>query len=192
MVTINTDLPESQRCCFIGQNMRQAGRTAAQVTSMLLEDKKQIAIFTASNSSRFGQERVQGFEDYAQEKGSMCIAGVVETNEQPDIMYSEAKRFLKENPDIGAFYITCGCVSDAARAVAEEERDIRIICYDSFPENKSLMRQGMIDCIIDQELESQGEEAIQLLFQELIKGKQIRVTKQYMPIEIHIQENIDY
>lgn len=192
VITINSDLPNSDRTCFIGQNMIQAGRTAAQLTRMLLGGSGKIAALTSSDLSYFNRGRMKGFEQYLAQHPGLTLVETADTQERPDIMREQTKRLLSKYPDLEALYITCGCVEEAVRVVSDMRPSVRMVCFDSFPENAALMRQGKIDCLIDQELNRQGERAVQLLFGQLVKGQIIEQGEEYMPIRIHIKENLDY
>lgn len=194
VIAINTDAPNSRRNVFIGQNMVQAGKTAAQLLDMILSGNGQIAALTASKLSRFDKGRIAGFLEYIERRPALQCIEIAETYEEPSRMYAQTQHILRQYPGLSALYITCGCVSDAVRAVTDEKReqDMHIVCFDSFPETKTLVQAGLIDCVIDQELPTQGRQAIQLLFYHIFGQAQIVNGEQYTPICIHIQENMLY
>lgn len=194
VVTINTDLPGSARRCFIGQNMIQAGRTAAQLMTFLLGGRGKVAALTASSFSRFDRDRLQGFLDYLDSCPGLSLIRTAETQERSERMYRETRQILSALPDVDALYITCGCVSSAVAALRDAGLDhpVRVICFDSFPETSALVREGRIDCVIDQELASQGETAVRLLFEALFEKKDLPSGALYTPIQIHIAENMEY
>lgn len=192
VITINSDLQNSKRQCFVGQNMMQAGRTAAQISAMILGGKGNIAALTSSDLSYFSRGRLQGFLQYLSEHSDLQLVETADTQECPERMYRETKRILESRGDLHALYITCGCASDAVRAATDLDADVRIVCFDSFPENAAWMQQNKIDCIIDQELTQQGKQAVNLLFEHLVKGQDLPDGEVYMPIRIHIRENMLY
>lgn len=194
VVTINTDLPDSARRCFVGQNMLQAGRAAAQLISFLLCGRGEVAALTASSFSRFDRDRIQGFRDYLEGCLDLRLIRTAETQERGERMYRETRRILANAPAVDALYITCGCVASAVTALRDASLDhpVRIVCFDSFPETAALVKEGWIDCVIDQELASQGETAIRLLFEALFEKKELPSGALYTPIQIHIAENMEY
>ncbi|MCF7929566.1 MAG: LacI family transcriptional regulator, partial [Spirochaetales bacterium] len=68
-------------------------------------------------------------------------------------------------------------------------KDIKIVGYDSVPENIQCLKTGMIDFIISQRPEYQGAEALHNLFRSLML--QIDVPKKIdVPIDIITRENL--
>lgn len=192
VITINSDCPDSRRNFFIGQNMYQAGRTAAQLVEMTSGNSGTAAVLMGSIFASFDNDRFHGFKSYLESKNSLKIVDVVNTDEQPRKTYEQTMLLLQRHPDLTYLFITCGCVNEAVRAVSDLQARVHIVCFDSFPENTYLIKSGLIDFIIDQDLPRQGELAVHYLFEQLCLKNTLPSGNIYMPIRIHTSENIDY
>ncbi|MFR4415665.1 MAG: substrate-binding domain-containing protein, partial [Butyricicoccus sp.] len=86
------------------------------------------------------------------------IVSRVESFEDPQITYEKTVQLLAEQPDLRGIYITCGGVAQVGRALIESGRskDIRVLCYEDYPEIVELMRQGVIDWTLGGEKDEQG------------------------------------
>ena len=86
------------------------------------------------------------------------IVSRVESFENPQITYEKTVQLLAEQPNLRGIYITCGGVAQVGRALIETGRanDVRVLCYEDYPEIVELMRQGVVDWTLGGEKDEQG------------------------------------
>lgn len=103
--------------------------------------------------------REQGFADFLKvEYPQIEIVSRVESFENPQITYEKTVQLLAEQPNLRGIYITCGGVAQVGRALIETGRanDVRVLCYEDYPEIVELMRQGVVDWTLGGEKDEQG------------------------------------
>ena len=127
VVTINTDVPESKRICFIGQDSIRAGRVAGELMGEILGGHGQVAMVTSSSQLMCSVERQAGFETVIQERyPEIKIAETIETFEEALVAFQKTVNLINTVKDLDGIFITCGNVSEVGRAVRmlnQEKKD---------------------------------------------------------------------
>ena len=143
-----------------------------------LNGNGKIAIISSAieteNNNYYVQMREQGFTDFLKvEYPQIVIVSRVESFEDPQITYEKTVQLLAEQPDLRGIYITCGGVAQVGRALIESGRskDIRVLCYEDYPEVVELMRQGVIDWTLGGEKDEQGALPVKLIMDQLVFGR---------------------
>lgn len=194
VVTVNTDLPESKRLCFIGQDAVQAGRTAGELMSEILGCKGQVAIITGSDQMQCTADRQKGFEKVIAERyPDIKIVEIIATFENPLVAFQKTLALIETVPSLDGVYVTCGNVSEVGRAVriANREKDLKIICFDLYPNVVELVRSGVINFTIGQNLFFQGYQSLKVIFNRLFHNQMPEADFIRTPIDIRLRENLD-
>ncbi len=192
VITVNSDINESARLCFVGQDMEQSGKTAARLIGLLLDGNGEVGIISSRAMHAVIQRR-HAFESYLPEcSPEVRIAEAVDIQEQPEYAYQQTAALLERNPSLHALFITCGCVPDVCRAVRDKglAGKLKIICYERYPAITELVESGEISCTISGELEEQGRLAMRLLFEYMIYDHIPEQDQVYTKNEILFRENI--
>jgi LacI family transcriptional regulator len=193
VVTINTDVPDSKRMCFIGQDAFSAGRVAGQLMGEILGNRGKVAIITSSAELLGTLERQQGFEAVISDQFSRIqIVEIIETHEQALPTFQKTLAMLNSRDDIDGIYITCGNVSEVCRAVRllNKEQAIKIISFDTYPEIVELVKSGIINFTIGQNLHAQGYRSLKVLFDRVFNNKEPDSAFVLTKIDIFLRENI--
>ena len=194
LVTANSDIDGTQRLCYVGQDGRRASRVAGRAMGNLLGGSGRIAIISSAiaseNNSYFVKVREEGFRNFLRETfPAVEIVASVESFEDPEITYRETYSLLKKYPDLNGLYITCGGVGQVGRAIRDCGReDIKTLSFEKYPEILDLLRDDIIDCTIDSELERQGEVPVQIIMDQLVLKKTPPEQNIYTDIRILIKE----
>jgi LacI family transcriptional regulator len=194
VITINSDIPESARSCFIGQNPIQAGKTAARLMAKFLSSRGSIVVFTGSRELSTDFDRLKGFFGLLQEEyPDMKVVETLQTWEDPLLTYQKTAELLNEHKKIDGFFISSGGVREVGRAVRALgfAGKIAIICFDLYEDIQTLIREKVIDCTIGQNLTRQGGYPVQLFFQYLYYNQPLPQGEIYTSTDIYILENID-
>lgn len=192
VVTVNSDLAESPRLCFVGQDMEQSGRIAARLMGLLTGEAGEIGI-VSSRSLSVVVRRKNAFEQYLADCWpALQIVGEADIRETPEDAYQKTAALLERYPSLSGLFITCGCVADVCQAVRDAGRigEISILCYEQYPAIVELVRAGEIACTIGGDLKGQGRLAMRLLFEHIIYDSTPEQPEVYTKNVILLRENI--
>lgn len=194
VVTMNTDLNDCKRLCFLGQDMVAAGRVAGELMGQILNGRGKVAILTGSDSLLSSKEREKAFEDIISEcYPEIDIIDVIETYEAKNRAFQSTLELLRRENDLRGIYVTSGSVGEIGKAIKLEGRhkDIKVITFDVYPEIVNLIKEGVINFTIGQELQLQGYKALKTLFEFLFYNREPQNDHIKTAIQIRLKENID-
>ncbi|VBB05750.1 Hypothetical protein LUCI_0961 [Lucifera butyrica] len=194
VVTINSDIPESQRLCFVGQDMMMAGRVAGKLMGEILNGEGKVAVITGSHNLLCSSERKNAFETVITDSyPGIEIIETIETYEQRIVAFQKTLSLLETVNDLNGIYITCGSVNEVGKAVRlmNKTKEIKIISFDLYPEIVELVKEGVINFTIGQDLFGQGYKSTKVLFEYLFFNKSPEAEHIKTAIDIRLKENID-
>ncbi len=192
VVTMNSDLPDSQRLCFVGQNDKKNGRVAGSLLSKILQSNDEILIAIGNKEFSGHRQRMEGFEECILEKGFQeNKLHAIETYNDYTQTYVRVKEMLEKNPRIKGIYMANHSVTGCADAVKDTGREgqIHIVCHDLTDSTIRLLKTGKIDFAIGQNIYQQSYQALMIL-REYVQRKTLPELDQDPPIEIKCAENI--
>jgi LacI family transcriptional regulator len=171
VVSVNTDIPDSGRICYVGTDYIKAGRTAAGMLSLISKNEQKILIISGSFHIRGHNERIKGFRMGLEEHNvPYSIVNTVEAFDDNDDSYKLTRNTLLEHPEITSIFVVAGGVPGAYRAVKElDRRSIYILAFDELPEIRHAVKEGGIGFTICQEPEMQGYVGVMRLFSWLME-----------------------
>lgn len=159
VITYNSDLPQSKRLCFVGQDYTKSGRIAAELISKCIAPSAKI-LATVGNLEFDGHRaRLHGFCQRMEEIGfAKDQIQVIETFNNYQITYRKVLDVLQSGEDISAIYMANRSVAGCTKAVetAGKTGELRIICHDISEHTKTLLKKGEIDFSISQDIFQQG------------------------------------
>ena len=173
-VTFNSDLPDSRRLCFVGQDIRRTGRVAAELMTKCVRPSDRI-LATVGNLKFDGHcQRLTGFQERLKELGySGERVTMAETFNDYETTVSVVSEAISSYPDLRGVYMANLSVSGCAEAVrvAGKKSQISIVCHDINDGIRRLLREGLVDFTIPQDFIQQGYEPLLILTNYLRKGK---------------------
>ena len=194
LVTVQSDLSDAPRICYVGQDMKQSGHVAARMMTLLVPDGRRVGIISARNSQST-KERADAFSEYLDRLSTNLSAETpLEIEQNDDSAYQAVGQMLKEGPTPDALYITCGHVPAICKAVGEAYEKGKlsarpvILCHEKYPAILELMRKGTVEAVINGELVSQGRLAMRLLFEYLIYDRKPDTEILHMGNEVLLKE----
>jgi len=194
VVTFDSDLPGSDRLCFVGEDLRGTGQVAASLMAEIVGGSGKIAIIGSSMNTNSTSERIAGFVDYMQEEHpDIHILDVIETLDQPSLTYVKICDLIKEHPDLKGIWNSVSCNEDMIQAVLDTGRsqDIKIISLTFSPTIISFIKQNLIKFTLGLTPRKLGKIVIQTLY-DYIFLRQIPASKHIQtPIYIASKANID-
>jgi len=164
---------ESTRAFFIGADNYQQGRACGEKMAQLIGGKGKLAIITGFFAVEAHELRRNGFKDVLSEKyPDITIAGEVENIDLADIAYTQATDFMSSFPDLAGIYITASGQFGAANAVKDYGKKglVKVVCHDFLPETMGLVKEGVIQGVIDQSTKLQGRDTVIRLYNYIAGG----------------------
>ena len=192
LVVVNTDVPESGRMCFVGQNTNQSARTAAKMFSLFLPNGGKLGIIS-NNQMSVLRKRESIMREYLPTVApNIRIAETMLVEEITDQVCEGTRDYLQKNPDLDALFVTMGYVADVCHEIrkAGKAGKIVVICYERYQDVAELIKRGEISCSISGRPSEQGRIGMRVLFEHLIYGREQKPDIIYTTNEIFIKENV--
>lgn len=192
-VTFNSDLPESGRLCFVGQDIRRAGRVAAELMRKCVS-RDAVVLATVGNLKFDGhRQRLGGFLERMAELGFPRDQILTrETFNDYGTTVSVVSEAIAAQPGLQGIYMANLNVSGCAEAIraAGRKGEIRVVCHDINESIRRLLLDGGVDFAIPQDMVQQGALPLLLLRDLLKKGVRPDPARAQGRIDILCAENI--
>ena len=192
-ITFNSDLSESGRLCFVGQDIHKSGRVAGELMSKCVS-KDDVVLATLGNLKFDGhRQRLNGFWERMMELGfpreNLVVA---ETFNDYHTTFSTVKDTIEGNPNLRGIYLANLSVSACAEAVrlSGKKGIIHIICHDYNESVRRMLIDGSVDFTIPQDMVEQGRLPLILLRDYLVKGQVPNHNRANGKISVLCAENL--
>jgi len=194
VVTFNSDIPNSRRLCFVGQDYVKSGRIAGELMGKLLPQKANILALVGNLEFDGHRARLEGFCQRMEELGfDKSQISVEETYNDYRVTYrkvSEALQKTSKRPN--AVYMAnrsvTGC-TDAIRAAGLTGK-VRVITHDVTDRTKGMLQSGIVDMTISQDIYRQGYQPLMILRDLIQRDKQPDPDLNHRAISVICAENI--
>lgn len=156
VVTLVTDLPQSERIAYVGMNNRTAGQTAAYLLSRWLDPAPQpVAVVLSSDLFRGEEEREMGFRMWLRGRAPhLQVLDISGGGGVYEPTFQRVSRQLQENPTLKAVYSVGGGNRAIVDAFAAQGRELAVfIGHDLDEENRQLLVEEKIAAVIDHQLD---------------------------------------
>ncbi|UOE46617.1 substrate-binding domain-containing protein [Mucilaginibacter sp. SMC90] len=194
-VFINSDLPRQESLSYIGPDLFQSGRLAAQIISMMAREADDIFIVNISTELELDHHllrKEQGFRRYFEEHSianTILTLNINHTDIQS--VKKQLSKALVSAPRARVLFVTNSRVNVVARVLADHPQKLILIGYDFIEENIRCLENESISFIISQRPKEQGYLGIMALYKHLFGLGDAERTN-YMPIDIITKENFHY
>jgi LacI family transcriptional regulator len=158
---------------FIGQDLYQSGRIAADLIYKMVPEKSTAVILHIDEEAHM-KLKENGVKAYFKEKFKKACDDI-----------------LKKHSNISAIFITNSKTYLFINAVGYLSKDITVVGYDLLDENIEYLRGGNIDFLIHQKPKRQAYLGVGYLAEHFLFGKPIP-EKNLLPIDIITSENVKY
>jgi LacI family transcriptional regulator len=194
-VYINSDLPGQESLSYIGPNLFQSGRLAAQIIGMMARENDDIFIVNISSELELDHHllrKEQGFRRYFEENNiANTVLTLNITHTDIDSVQKQINNALASAPRARVLFVTNSRVNIVARVLANHPEKLILVGYDFIEENIRCLQNGLISFIISQRPKEQGYQGIMALYKYLFGLGDAGHTN-YMPIDIITRENSQY
>ena len=171
VITFNTDLPGTDRLCYVGLDNIRAGRTFAGLMASSLRGGGLVLPISGYRGHSAHDERLSAFQDTVGVTFPHLRLLPVAWCHDSDRMSEEiTMETLRKYPNLSGVYVSGNGQSGVCRALRRTARTGRVvvICYDLTEQTALELQRGGIDFLIDQGAREQGYRPARLLYDYLI------------------------
>lgn len=193
-IFIDSTLQETHPIGFVAQSSYDSGFLAAKLTDWGVKEKSLILLIHVArelDNANHLQQREQGFMRYFEENQNNHRVVKMEVSGSREEIVVHLGELGIDPCEVNAIFVTNSKVHLAAACFKELCATPKIIGYDLIPKNIALLKEGKIDFLICQKPEIQGFQAIQLLFDFLVKKEKIK-KENFTSIDLITKENLDF
>jgi len=154
VITLVTDVPQSQRIAYVGIDNVMAGRTAAYLSHLALRSQSLVGVVLSSERFQGEEERELGFRMWIKERApaitSLTISGGFGIY---DHTLALIKDTLKAQPNLNAIYSVGGGNRAIVEAFQQLNRPLDLfIGHDLDRENRQLLAEEKINMVLSHDL----------------------------------------
>lgn len=191
-ITVNSDLEDSSRICYVGSDYKKGGETLAGVMRLITGNRAQLGIITGVSSVLGHVQRQEGFEQHlAATAPGITIAARQSGNDDAEHAYHVTQAMLADHPSIDTLFVVAAGVEGVCRAVYALSRDssISVFAFDTVPSTVEMMKKGLIKAVVSQQPFLQGYSSVKAAFDIILTGQPSK-EKIIMENQIKIIENL--
>lgn len=194
VITFNSDLPNSKRISFVGQDYVKSGRIAAELVAKFVP--RDGFVLAACGNQEFDghRKRLSGFLERMRELGFPdSQIRIIETYNDYHVTYRKVSETLAEAPDLAAIYMANNSVAGCAKALetAGKKGKVRLVVHDLSESTRQLLESGHIDFTISQDFYRQGYLPLKCLRELLHLGRQPEIYQTNTRISVICSQNMD-
>lgn len=171
VVTFNTDIADANRLAYIGPDNIASGQAAAALMGMVMQGHGTCLPILGQRSGHYGDsQRLTGFlEEMQKNYPNIRIMQPEYTFLDEELAKRITLRAIQSDADLRGIYIASSGrtgVYQALRQTGLADR-IHVIVHDVTPDNIEMVREGIVDFIIGQDEQTQGNLPLRLLYDYL-------------------------
>jgi len=194
VVTFNTDIIDSGRLCFVGQDHELAGKVAADLMGKVCHSSGDILINFGRTTNLAHVQRSTSFKMLLGSRyKNLNIAKTIVTYDDENTAYKLIYDYLLKNPNVIGIYSVTATVG-AAQAIIDAglEDKVHHICHDMVPELIDILKtHGVADFMIGQSPQKQVLYAVKILADYLLFGKKPEKENINIAIDIRTKDTVD-
>lgn len=193
LVFINSDLADQNNLAYIGPDLYQSGRLAAQLISLSLQKQDNVLIVNISSDLKNDHHLVRkehGFKKFFEDAGSAAKVSTLNINDTKLVAVEKVLLDrLNAEPTTKSIFVTNSRVNIVAEILKKHNRnDILLVGYDFLKKNIDYLVTEQITFLICQRPKEQGYLGIMALYKHLFNVSEVEKSV-YMPIDIITKEN---
>ena len=165
VITLTSDLSETNRHAYVGNDQVAAGSTAAKLLTSLMRNKRGEILMIISQPFRCQQERELGFKKILRyEFPKIKITETIQTTDTSEESYKHVKKYIKDNgPPQGIYNITGGNlgVADALKELGAH--DVHFVGHELNSNTKMLLKSDRMDYVIGHDVKYELKKSFKLI-----------------------------
>ncbi len=192
VLTLISDLSQSQRTAYVGLDNRAAGRTAGLLIGRFVGARPgKIALIAGSRAYRAHEEREMGFLASVEEFPHLTVVGLREGHDNAAQNYRQTRALLAQHPDIVALYNIGGGADGIGRALRETNRaqTVTFIGHGLTPDTRAMLIEGTMDAAITQDHQAMVLDCVRV-FTNVRDGRVPLAGIEPTRISLFVRENL--
>lgn len=194
VVTVNTDIADCARLAYVGPDNIACGRTAAALMSMTIGGKGQVLPILGQRSGHFADtQRLSGFiSEISESFPNVDILPPEHCFLDQDLAERITLRALQNADQLSGIYLSSVGRGGVYRAIRKAgcQGKVHVVVHDLTRDNLQMVREGVVDFAIGQDLRTQGSLPLRLLYQYLTKHQSPERRQYVTEIEIKFRCNL--
>ena len=188
VVTFNSDIDNTKRACFVGQDAVQSGKVAAGLMAEILPQNGKIQVISGYPSNRSHKNRTRSFiKELKSSRQDIEILDVQYAYDDAKIAETITREMLKAHDDLAGIYLSASGADSVCHVLEELKKagKVKVISNDLTSRNERCLRKGAIQFLLGQNAYVQGYEPVMILFNKLFDG--VDPEQEYIYTEIVIK-----
>lgn len=195
VVVVNSEIEGVEPLCYIGNDYRTSGRTAAGLMHLFSRGERlNLAVLEGTRFMMSHQQRIEGFMKELDALGTdYTLTGGFEITADSSFAYRRSMELFENYPEINAIFTVAGSVPSVCQAIRDSNltHKVRHISFDLTPTTRPCLLDGTLTAAIGQEAHRQGYLPFKILF-DFIVSKMAPETKHIVTHnEIFIRQNCE-
>ena len=193
ILLLNTDVPQSQRLCYVGSDYIQAGRICAELVGGYLQGKGSVATIIFDDRGTMTSQKLTGFREEIGHYSGIEMLGPYKFPRTGERVYENTCSLIQERqPD--AIFMTYGELESVAQAVEDcgMAEKIRLVGFDCSRGILSYLGKRVISAVVYQDPAVQGMVSIKILHEFLTRNIRPRSSLVHARLEIVTHQNRAY
>ncbi len=194
VVTLNTDISDANRIAYVGPDNLASGRSAAAMLGLVMGGTGHVLPITGQRSGHYADsQRLTGFT--AELSDSFPEIQIL----HPECCFLDSQlserialRAMEADPELTGIYLTSvgrSGVCEALRKTGNAGK-IHVVIHDITRASIDMIRNGTVDFIIGQDVQTQGSRPIHLLYDYLTNHRMPDPRIQITDISIKFRCNL--
>lgn len=194
-VLFNTNIPEVQPLCFIGQDAYRSGAVGAELMYLGQTGSGKIAVLHLDedfHNSVHLLEKERGFRAYFQNRNTLHF-DIQEFSFRPDEPDLQARlSAVIQDDSLRGIFVSTSKGTSVVAAILQQigKNNVRFIGYDLLEDNLKYLRDGTIDFLINQNPKRQTFLGVSYLGNNIV-FKKPAPKEDLFPLEVITQQNLD-
>ncbi|TVR70803.1 MAG: LacI family DNA-binding transcriptional regulator [Spirochaetaceae bacterium] len=190
VITLNSDITECGRLCFVGQDLKRSGLVAAELLSKMLRGAGRVVAVTGNLVYQAHTDRVVGFQRGVELWGRLLDVDVRESfgTYEGTISCLEAafRQAEEEHAEIVGIYMATGINEACIDFLVERNLvgTVRVVTNDNTRSIRRALEAGIVDYTICQDPEHQGYTPLKLMYEYLFHNTAPLLEWYQSPIKI--------
>ena len=193
VVTFNSDLEDSDRLCFVGQNALQSGKVAAGLMAEILPKGAKVQVISGYPSNQSHRNRSKGFiSELNAVRKDVEILDIQYAYDDRKIAGKITEEMLKLHSNLCGIYLAASGTDGVCKVLKNKGLvgKVKVISNDLTTRNEQELKRGLIQFLLGQNAYVQGYSPVMILFDKLFDGKEPEEEYQYTEIVIKTKYNL--
>lgn len=193
VVTVNRDLPESNRNWYVGCDYEKSGALAAEMLGKMCS-RGDILLPIGGNENEYYDlyHRLKGFNRKIAQFDHLRILPSYHYYNRPEDLYNYLDTHLKDNPYITGLFDLTYELDVISAVISKHSHSAKVIGFDLCESIKQRMLEHSVDAIVFQDMFSQGYLTIKSIYTALSQGNMPEAGEVLTKLEVVFEENLDF